>query len=798
VKDIKLIVFLLLFAFAGHSQTDTTRLKGAAGVDSTLVKEAPVKPAQPDSTLAKETPVKAAQPDSTLVKETPPPVDSTLAKEAPVKPLPPDSTLVKKEPAKASQPDSTLAKKAVVKTPPPAVAPVKVLPPRPSYGSPEDSLMIKNASGKTLKRLGKNAIQQNDPSAAITFFEAYLRNNRSDAVVMYLLGHAYLQIRDYDRAQQAFLNAYITNKEKAPEALYYHAQMQKSNGLYDSAKVNFQKFKKEYKGDEKNLKKMATREIQLCDSVQKLVATENKIIVLHLDSTINKINTEGAPVAMDENTLLFTSLRTEKKEYITEGDSSGITKRRIYVAKRDTGGWHFDGEFSSLFNDPNFNTGNACFSPDRNRIYFTKCRPNFKEKMSCAIYVSEKTGDTWSEPVKLPKNINNPKFTATMPAVTTDPAKGNEVIYFVSNREEGKGGMDIWYTVYDKKNKVYKSPRNAGTKINSSGDEISPYFDNETRTLYFSSDGLGGLGGYDVFKATGDGKKWLATENVGQPINTGADDIFYTISVNREEGFFVSNRKGGNALKNSTCCDDIYYYKRSEYVRIQLKGTVAEVLDPNMIVPFASIEVYLKDKKTQEKVLVKNITADSLGNYLTSLEADKEYMLIVKKADFLGTTSDVSTAGITQSRIINKSLALAKKPKEPIRIPNIQYEFDKSNILEASKMAIDTTIFALMEANPELIIEIQSHTDSKGNDLYNEKLSQKRAESVVSYLVSKGIQPERLKAKGYGEKHPVAPNENSDGSDNPEGRAQNRRTDFKIIGVLDAEIINAATGLEDD
>jgi OmpA-OmpF porin, OOP family len=658
--------------------------------------------------------------------------------------------------------------------------------------SQTDTLLVKNASGKTLKKLGKNALQQNDPSSAITFFEAYLKNNRNDAAAMYLLGQSYLQIRDYDRAQRQFLAAYKTNKEKAPEALYYHAQMQKSNGLYDSAKTNFQTFKKEYKGNEKALKKLATREIVLCDSVQKLVNSENKIIIQHLDSTINKINTEGAPVNMDDNTLVFTSLRTEKKEFIIEDDTAQVVKRKLYLAKRDGNNWKYAGEYGSNLNDINVNTGNACFSPDRKRIYFTRCKPNFNEVMTCALYVSEKNGDEWSEPVKLPKTINNPKYTSTMPAVTTDPAKGNEVIYFVSNKDGSKGGMDVWYTIYDKKNKIYKAPRNAGSKINTSEDEISPYFDNETRTLYFSSNGMGGLGGFDVFKATGDGKKWLATENIGQPINTGADDIFYTISTNREEGFFVSNRKGGNALKNNTCCDDIYYYKHSQYVKINLSGKVSELIDPNLIVANATIEVYIKDKKTQEKFLIKTINSDSLGNYSTNLEADRDYFLVVKKNDYLGASEDVTTVGITQSKNISKDLAVSKKPKEPIHIPNIQYEFDKSNILEASKIAIDTTIFELMEANPELIIEIQSHTDNKGSDQYNEKLSQKRAESVVKYLISKGIKPEKLKAKGYGESKPIASNENTDGTDNPDGRAQNRRTDFKIIGVIDAEIINAS------
>jgi OmpA-OmpF porin, OOP family len=145
---------------------------------------------------------------------------------------------------------------------------------------------------------------------------------------------------------------------------------------------------------------------------------------------------------------------------------------------------------------------------------------------------------------------------------------------------------------------------------------------------------------------------------------------------------------------------------------------------------------------------------------------------------------------MTKSGKIEKNLSIAKKPKDAIHIPNIQYEFDRSTILESSKMALDTTVLELMSLNPELIIEIQSHTDSKGNDKYNLKLSQKRAESVVTYLVSKGIDAKRLKAQGFGESQPIAPNENKDGTDNPEGRAKNRRTDFKIVGVVDTEIID--------
>lgn len=652
-----------------------------------------------------------------------------------------------------------------------------------------DSAQLKKLKPPALKKLGKNAYRQNDPTTAIIYLESYVKAKPEDAVMKNMLAKSYMEIRDYERAQRMFMNAYNQDPKKAPDALYYHAQMQKSNMMYDSARINFQRFKKEYKGEEKVLKRQASKEIVFCDSVIKLVGIEYKIMIQHLDTNINKVNSEGAPTNLDDNTLLFTSLRTEKIEYIVEDDTAKSIKRKIYKAVRENGVWKFSGEFE-YFNDEDANTGNVCFSPDRKRVYFTRCKPNMMDKMICHIYMSEKNGDTWSEPVKLPKPVNDPKYTSTMPTVTSDPKKGSDIIYFVSDRPKGKGGMDIWYTVYDKKKNEYKMPKNLGSKVNTSQDEITPFFDNETRVMYFSSDGLGGLGGFDIYRARGDGKRWTGTQNIGQPINSGADEVYYSISTNREEGFFVSNRRGGNALKNRTCCDDIYYYKHSEYIRIKLKGTVKEQGNESVAVPNATVDVYVRDKKSNDKFIIKTLLTDSLGNYETSIEPGQDYFVVVRKDDFLGTSGDVSTQGITMSKDINHDLKLAKKPKEAIHIPNVLYEFDKSNILASSQINLDTTVFRLMEANPELVIEIQSHTDSKGNELYNLKLSQKRAESVVKYLVGKGIAPERLKAQGYGESMPIAPNENPDGSDNPEGRAKNRRTDFKIIGSIDIEIIN--------
>lgn len=652
-----------------------------------------------------------------------------------------------------------------------------------------DSLLLNSSSAKTLKKIGKNALLQDDPNSAITFLEAYLKTSYKDAEAQALLGKAYMRTRDYEQARRAFMRAYQIDKEKIPEALYFHALMQKSCNNYDTAKVVFQRFQKEYKGDDKALKKQALREISFCDSIKSLFGLEPSIVIKHLDTGINKVHIEAAPASLSQNELIYTSFRTETKEYVQEDDTTLEKHRKLYLAKREKGAWVFKGEFGENFNDERFHTGNAALSPDRKRVYFTRCRMNSLDKMVCTIYLSTLVDGKWSEPEKLPAPVNYKKYTSTMPSVGADPVKGNDILYFVSDRPGGKGKLDIWYSSYNKKNKVFQAPKNAGAKVNTAENEISPFFDSETRSLYYSSDGSGGLGGYDIFKTLGDGKQWTGHQNLGLPLNSGADDIFYTIATDRQEGFFVSNRKGGNALKNRTCCDDIYYYKLLKYVLVTLSGNVSEMMDPSSPLANAVVEIFFIDKVTKEKVLVKRVSTDAGGNYSTSVEPGHDYFVVVKKDDYLGTSGEFTTQDVLANKNINVDLQLVRKPKLPIHIPNVRYQYDRSELEEGSKLPLDTTVFKLMVDNPEIIVEIMAHTDSKGTDAYNLKLSQKRAESVVKYLLSKGIAPGRLKARGYGETMPVAPNSNPDGTDNPLGRAKNRRTDFKIIGVIDAEII---------
>lgn len=657
-----------------------------------------------------------------------------------------------------------------------------------------DTLSLKHMKPKDLKQLGRNAYEQTDYNSCVTYLEYYFKKpSVVDSKSELILAHAYRQTRDYKKAEAMYAKAYKSDPANNVEALYYQAQMQKTFANYDGAKENLVKFKKEYKGDDKALKKGASKEIDLCDSSKKNFTIEKKIVLKHLDTTINKVHVEAAPISIDTTTFIYSALRTNKKEYIIEGDTNNILVRKFYQAKKVNSTWQYQGEWNEKLNTPGEEVSNASFTPDGKKMYFSKCKPNWQGKMVCALYFSELNNDEWTEPVKLEAPINESNSNNSMPAVTIDPLNGNEIVYFVSDRKQGsKGGKDIWFFTYSKKKKKYTAPKNAGNTVNTNKDELTPFFDNETRTLYFSSEGWGSIGGYDVYKSTGDGKKWTNAENVGKPINSGADDIYFSISKDRELGFVVSNREGGNALKNCTCCDDIYEYKHLQYVRVNLDGTISEKIDSaNSVVSAGSVvELYVKDKTSGEKILIKTTTTDEKGNYSFSVESGNEYELLVKKTGFLSSDTAFSTRDIVTSTNITENLVLSKVPAEPIRIKNLEYEFNKADLTPSSKIILDTTIYKLMVNNPQLIIEILSHTDDKGGDDYNMKLSQKRAESVVNYLTAKGISNDRLQAKGYGETKPIEPNSNADGSDNPEGRARNRRTEFKVVGHLDIEIIN--------
>lgn len=673
-----------------------------------------------------------------------------------------------------------------------------------SFAFAQPTRSLKYLSPKQSKNMAKNAEKFGDIYSAIAFYEKYCASKTDDIDALYNLAELYRQSRDYTNALRSYKNVYSAEPDKYPKSLYYLALMQKMTGDYKAAIESFEKFKKEFKIDE--LKKILKSDIEGCNLAEQLMTNELNVEISHLDTTINKAYIEFAPQLISENKMLYSSLKSDTLIYF-DIEEQKKPVRKLYVAENKNNKWTGGKEFEGPFNAENINTGNGTFSPDGKRFYFTRCQTDWQNKVICSIYMSINENGEWQEPKMLENGINNPAYTSTQPTIGSETKKGLEIIYFVSDCPGGKGGMDLWYAYYDIEKNYFKEPKNLGSKINTEGDEITPYFDQNNHTLYFSSNGLPGLGGFDIFKSSGELNKWSQPENIGYPVNSSYDDLYYTITKNRKEAFLTSNRPGVTSLKSPTCCDDIFAIKYLDLFIVKTQGNVFQIKGENDQIDDKYIQSNLSDSSLvslflidddNTEILLRTDTTNALGEFEFELDREKNYKVVASKDGFFNKSTSLTTKNIpkTKEKIDISPLGIKKISKIPIIIDNIYYEFGKATLTAEATVTIDSTIFRILNETPDIIVEISSHTDSVSSEEYNQKLSQKRAESVVDYLVSKGIEKQRMIAKGYGEAFPIAPNSFPDGRDNEEGRAKNRRTEFKVIGssnqfsILNRENLN--------
>lgn len=638
---------------------------------------------------------------------------------------------------------------------------------------------------RKIRGLATNSLRMGDTYSALVYYKEWSKRKPENHAVMFQLAELYRGSRDYAHASDSYWKVLkLAGGQKYPMALYHAGDMYMQTGKYQEAKSNFQKFKRiAAEMNDKWYKRMTLNKIEGCELAMSLQDSVNTAEVEHLDKTINKAHIEFSPIPVDSNTLIYGSLVSDKVEFydIEEIDSADIPLRKFYLAKKENGKWSSKGEYSDPTGEQIHHMGNGALSPDGNRFYFTQCRENFQGKVICHLYYSEKDGSKWREPIKMNDQINLPNYTTTQPTVGRESKRNQEVIYFVSDRPDGKGGMDIWFTEYHARTKRFRAPKNAGTAINTPGTEFTPFYDVSTHSLYYSTDGKVGLGGLDVYKIEGEKTKWKkdSLKHMGKAINSPADDFDFVLEKSRNTGFLVSNREGGIALMNTTCCDDIYSFEFVEYVNIHLAGLVID----STCLDEVDVYLYMKDPVTGEKYLAEELKVNPC-TFSFTLEPGQDYTIEAKKAGYFNDIVDVTTRNLTPADTLKPVLELRKIPKKPIVLEGILYDFDSSNLTASAKISLDTGLYPIMIENPQIIIELSSHTDAKGSDAYNLKLSKARAKSVVDYMISKGIDSQRLKDAGYGESKPIAPNTNSDGSDNPEGRALNRRTEFEIIGEL--------------
>jgi OmpA-OmpF porin, OOP family len=634
---------------------------------------------------------------------------------------------------------------------------------------------------------------------AIYYYSQYLAYRSSDVRLTYRLATLCFTTRDYLKAYQLYDSVLEKHPKKYPLAYYRKGIVCMNLEEYDEAIKSFTQFRKVYKKNsgKYDYRKLALVYIESSGWAKNHPETNGNIAITHPGSDVNHATIDFSPYPANDNTIFYGSVYSDSSGYSTP-------VRQIFKAERVNGKWKTLGLMDGIINLPALNTGNAVLSDSGRRLFFTRTVKNWQNADVSEIFVSNFNDGAWQNPVKLPYPVNIGNYTSTQPAVGKNLRTGNDIVYFVSDRPGGKGGLDIWYTEFNKKTNSYKTPVNLDRNINSMGDECSPFYDGSTGTLYFSSKGRkNALGGYDIYKVQGSARKWTETTPLPKPINSPYDDYYFSILKNNKEGFFTSNRPGAMNMGNGSCCDDIFSFRINECVKIHSFGTIENSVNYDLyndlnqkynlglklpengaVLPDIPVELYLSGEKDNEQILISKTTTNRAGMYEFELDPNKHYEILVQNYGYFEKKRPLNTTGINCSDTIRLGISsISYLPKISVKV-NIYYDHDKYKLSGNACQTIDSLLVPLFSYFPTAIVEIGSHTDNTGNDSYNMKLSQRRSESVVDYLISKGISGDRLVAKGYGLRFPIAPNTNVDGSDNPSGRQLNRRTEITIVGEI--------------
>lgn len=489
-----------------------------------------------------------------------------------------------------------------------------------------------------------------------------------------------------------------------------------------------------------------------------------KIEIKNLGEKINSAFDDFAPViSADGSLLIFTSRRRVTEKENSKKSSTG--SERIYSSEYNaaTNTRSAAVLLPEAINIKNRNNSAIALSNDGQHmlIYHDDFDGNGD------IYESKLSGTEWSPPKSMGEPINT-RYHESSASMSPD----GKTIYFVSERPQGEGKRDIWFcTKYE--DGTWGKAENIGYPINTDEDEEGVFMHADGKTLYFSSKGHEGLGDYDIFKSEYKNGAWSKPQNLGAPLNTTRDDMFFVMQANGAKGYYSSSVPGGMGDK------DIYEVNFSTVKKeVPVEGPKLTlfkgvVLDELTVLPLeASIEIVDNETHTIISTFQSN---SSTGKFLISLPAGKNYGIAVKAADYLFYSDNIDMTDVTRYREIEKTISLKKLVVgNKMILKNIFYDFDRATLSSESISELNRMV-SLLSENPSLKIEIASHTDSKGSNEYNNKLSQARAQSVVDYLISKGIAQDRLTAKGYGESQAIADN------DTEEGRHMNRRTEFKIL-----------------
>lgn len=576
------------------------------------------------------------------------------------------------------------------------------------------------------------------------------------AYFTYMAGLCYELLRDYPSAEQQFEKAILLRYQEWEPGVYMKlAESEMAQCKHAEAKENFQKYLKLDPSSQ-----IAKTRIASCDFFAENTANPTK----HLVTNVSKLNTNSYDYAtvMDSRgkEMYFTSSRSGSTGEI--GDPiTGENYMDLWVSKIDrNGNWGQPTPMAAPINSSQ-NEGTMCFDERGKTMWFTRCPSDPDMQLGCDIFMAVQKGDSWAEPKRLVLKDHD-STNVGHPCASPD----GKTLIFASNMAGGFGGVDLWMTTYDKRSDSWSLPVNLGAGINTAQNDMFPTW-GPNNELYYASNGLVGMGGLDIFvaKQVGEEMKWENPTNLGSPMNSCRDDyhIIFTESGKVERGYISSNRNGSKGEHSQ----DIWDF----YLPPILIDVLIMVSDQEEGFPIEGAKVKLIGSGGSSYDLVTDASGQiNLGekpDLMRYVEPGETWTLEVEGVEklYIGSKDNFTTMGIeTNTRIIRDLKVL--NIKKPLRLPEVRYPLGSAELL------VDTTnedvsqrinskdslnyLYNLLTENPNLIVELISHTDCRGSDAANKTLSQRRAESCVNYLVNeKGINPARLIPRGLGESTPA-------------------------------------------
>ncbi|MEM6265802.1 MAG: OmpA family protein [Bacteroidota bacterium] len=608
----------------------------------------------------------------------------------------------------------------------------------------------------------------------------------------YRLGEANSVLQDYQEALRFYRKASEINPSRNDTVYLRIGLTYKTLGNYRRAKQSLNEFLNRHKTQDE-YRTRAELEIKGCDLA---LAEEGEKPPFKVEPvSFNSTAHDYFPSLLDQRQqdifVVFTSHRPKKKKknkkYSGLGQPAYSDLFRVTQQDDST----FGDEILNLGKPINTKTndGSSNFTSDGLTMYYTITNV-VKAGYNSKIYESryDPLRKKWSKPKPVEGVngsrevvINSRGKTKTIPSYDRQPyiTADGRTMFFVSDRDGGQGGDDIWFS--RRVGTGWSQPINAGTTVNTAFDELSPYINREGTRLYFASDGHGGYGGLDIFMSEGTIGDWQDPVNMGVPINSSYDDFGSVWTDQDSAALFTSNRPGGQGGY------DIYWSRAIVYPEVQLDIAVQGIIRDKITklpIEFATAILYEKQgsEGTTDTVLVPLDTfeTDQSARYNFPLEKEKNYTILGNAPDYFAREVIVSTVGLEEDTKFERNIDIELEPitiSVPIVLQNIYYDFDEHFLRPDAIMDLNDLI-TIMQQNPNITIELGSHTDTNGGLTYNDNLSNRRALAAIRYLVESGVDPERLAFKGYGERVPLVFPERTD-----EDEQTNRRTEFRVMSI---------------